>query len=383
MSNYNFNKLQIAMGDLRNNNKAYALKDIKKELNKFFRDSKCDGVIYTDNNDGMFFGMCVIPILDRRQTASVFSSKPMRFDKYIVEIDSKLLTPTLDVTDVELVAIILHEVGHIVNNTIATQKISDQINYYIAKEGVKIDYTEAMKNDSILNIGIFRALRKLTSIFERKDEEYIADQFVVDCGFGKELESAYDKIIKNRDNLSQKNKEQDTFITLIWSLSLYKSMSNRHNTVKKQLEEARLGEPSNLFKDLYSRTIRRMNDMVYKDSVNQIVMTESAEILRENSFMKQMKRRKMKEIDDELYEYAIRIKMIDSNQEALDILRSINMRINMIQEYIDKYDLNQQEFKRYISVQNKYKKLRQEIIETDTFDPQQHGLYIKYPKIQV
>ena len=33
------------------------LNNLKKELNKFFKDSKCKNVYYTENTDKMFFGM--------------------------------------------------------------------------------------------------------------------------------------------------------------------------------------------------------------------------------------------------------------------------------------------------------------------------------------
>ena len=55
----------------------------------------------------------------------------------------------------------------------------------------------------------------------------------------------------------------------------------------------------------------------------------------------------------------------------------------MIQEYVDRYDLVSSDFERYTSVMNKYMSLRKDLVDTDTFDPQEHGLYIKYPKINV
>ena len=38
--------------------------DIRKELNMFFKDSRCEQVYYTDNTDKMFFGMKVFARMD-------------------------------------------------------------------------------------------------------------------------------------------------------------------------------------------------------------------------------------------------------------------------------------------------------------------------------
>ena len=40
------------------------LRSLKNELNRFFTDSECKEVLYTTNNDNMYFGIKIIPMID-------------------------------------------------------------------------------------------------------------------------------------------------------------------------------------------------------------------------------------------------------------------------------------------------------------------------------
>ena len=62
--NYNFNDLIEDCSDIIDHPNNANLLSLKRDLNKFFKDSTCTDITYTQN-DAMFFGMCVLPITDK------------------------------------------------------------------------------------------------------------------------------------------------------------------------------------------------------------------------------------------------------------------------------------------------------------------------------
>lgn len=377
---YNFNTMEKIIGNIKiDKSRPSHLKDLKNELNKFFNDSICEDVLFTENNDKMFFGMCVLPRLrNGREIIDIVEGKHARFTRYYLELDSKLFNPSLGITTKELTAILLHEVGHVVNNRVICNGISKEINYYISKEGVTLDYNEIMNHYKFYHIGVLRAIRKLGSIFEKNKEEFIADEFVVKCGYGSELESVYDKIISNRDIVQSPS--ENKLMALFWTISVNGQLKKRKKAIIGALEESKYGEGSSLFNRKYNDTINSLKRIKINFTNESNENVES--ILNESSFIKKIKFSGIKSLEDDLYEFKIKINMIGNNNEALDILRSINMRINLIEEYINSYsNLNKNEIDRLHDLSNKYKFIRDEMIRTGNYDKRTYGLFVKYPNI--
>lgn len=109
------------------------LNNLKKELNKFFKDSKCTNVYYTENTDKMFFGMRVAANINADDIYDYLTAeKEERIGSYMIEIDSKLLNPLMALKPEELTAITLHEVGHMVNDTTPITNARNYLTSYLA-----------------------------------------------------------------------------------------------------------------------------------------------------------------------------------------------------------------------------------------------------------
>lgn len=378
---YNFSKMELVCTKLLDKVTSSNLRELKTELNKLFNDSKCIDVIYT-NNDKLFFGMSVIPTLNSTDFVRISQGKNRRFDSYILELDSKLFDKMLNLNEKQLVALLLHEIGHVVNNTAVSNELTKGINYHIGAEGITIDYKEAMQSSEILNIGLLRAIRKITSIFEKNDEEFIADEFVVKCGYGKELEEVYDKIITNRDCI---NKDvSNKFIVLIWAISVHSDMKARNRAIADNLDQSSKVESSSVLSGIYKKAIKNLLKTKNKVTiVNNLYLEDCNAIINESNFIKNIKYYGIKTIEDDLYEYNIKINMIEDNIEALDLLRNINIKINLIESFIQnsKNKLPEKEKERYFSIQRKYISLRDTLVNQGTYDKQSYGLFVKYPKI--
>jgi hypothetical protein len=62
--NYDFNDLIDDCADIIAYPTNGNFLSLRRDLNKFFKDSNCTNILYT-NNDSLFFGMCVYPIVNK------------------------------------------------------------------------------------------------------------------------------------------------------------------------------------------------------------------------------------------------------------------------------------------------------------------------------
>ena len=163
--NYNFEDLVECCGDIIVKPSATNLNNLKKELNKFFTDSKCTDIIFTDN-DSLFFGMCVYPIVDKDLVVKILQDdEKVRFNKYSIEIDSKIMHPSIAITSRELLAMLLHEIGHIINDPSPVEELRDAINVGLAKNGDSLNIPKTVQYYQILAFGFKNTVRKMNSMF--------------------------------------------------------------------------------------------------------------------------------------------------------------------------------------------------------------------------
>ena len=201
------------------------LNNIKNELNRFFKDSTCKEVMYTNNTDKMFFGMKTLAMIDADDIYDyLVDDEPKRISTYIIEIDSHLFNPVLDLSVRELIAILLHEVGHLVADATPIEDARNALNAYLAENKDHIRISKSIHYKEILAYGLKDYISKSQSMFYTSDEsEIFADEFAKAHGFGDELTSAYNKITSNNMKLYE-NSEVSKFIAFGWTLGLYKDL---------------------------------------------------------------------------------------------------------------------------------------------------------------
>lgn len=373
---YDFSDLENTMFNFKNDQSSSRLRDIKDELNKFFKDSTCKEVIFTKNYDKLFFGMCVMPILNGDDTVEIITSnKKKRIDAYYVEIDSKLLE--LNLSARELVAVLLHEVGHMVNDSRPIEEVRKALDVYLSNNNDHLVITDSIHYKEMLAYAFKDSLRKVTSLFFKEDEEILADQFVVTCGFGEDLELAYKKITKKAGSL---NKDvRNKLLVLQWTLRIYKDVKIRRIGAIKTLNRAKALSASTLEKrgiELMSRSINQIDDdALIQESTNYLIR-------KTNEIYKNFKYKGMRSLEDDLYEYSLRIKNIDEQEDALMVLRQINLRLAMIDDYMATEKLAESDFERWDRLRVKYQVLRDELSKKKVYDGKYYGLFVQTPVIK-
>lgn len=374
---YDFSNFERIMSLIKQSRSGKYLNELKEELNKFFKDSTCNIVLYTENYDNLFFGMCVIPNLNSKIINSILKeSNPIsdRISSYILEIDSKLLD--LGLTAKELVAVLLHEVGHLVNNSEPLREVQNYYNMYMTKNNLTINFTYLNKHSELFEYAIQDAIRNITSLFKKTNEEIIADEFSVYCGYGKELESAYKKIISKAITIN--SSVPNKLVTLQWVLRIYSQLGVQRLYAIKTLNRCIQLSGSKIEKDRMSRLALSLNKIkpnhMIEESVNLFKKT--------NEIYKNVLQKDIKKLEDDLYEYNLRVKNVDEHEEALTLMRQINSRLNILEDHVGSGNLNSNEKERWYDLINKYRILREELSKKTTYDDKYYGLFVQLPNIK-
>lgn len=376
--NYNFSGLESAMSELKLRQTPDVLRRIKTELNRFFKDSICKDVIYTKNTDKLFFGMCVIPVINSEQVTTILlSDEKVRIQSYYVEIDSKLID--LQLSKKELTACILHEVGHMVNDATPVDELRKNLDVYNAQTDGVMSIGNIGRNVDFIKYGIKDSLMKITTIFNKKNEEVLADEFVIMCGYGSDLESALIKITKAFPTIN--NDVSNKFIVLLWTIKMTKEMKYNRIRAIETLDTTEKMSGSKLVQ----KEIRSVKNFLkianLRNLVREEVMLEG--IGSKLSAMRHtMKMKGMRQLEDDIYEYALRVKNVDEEAEALAILRELNSKMSIIEDYIYNENLSEQEKKKWFALLDRYIKVRDDLSKKTTYDEKYYGLFVKTPVIK-
>lgn len=385
--NYNFSGFEKAISHFKQTQSKSSLDEIKYELNKFFKDSNCQDVIFTKNTDNLFFGMTTYIIIDNTEVEEILvGTDPVRIHSYIIEIDSKLLD--LGLKNRELVAILLHEVGHVVNDSTPTDQVKKAIDVYMAEAKDIISIDNGANYYSLIKFAIRDTIRKFTSIFTRNDEEILADEFVVMCGYGEDLESAYKKIVKSSLNINKN--VSNKLLTLGWTLRIYKNMKMYRNIAIRTLNKSKAYTASVLEKKEIDLTIKDLKKIdPYSISEGRYCRTIVDKIVVENcyfnessdssSFLGRIRHKGLRGLEEDVYEYQMRVRNVEEKDEAINLMRQINSRMAVLDDYISTCkDISEKELKRWEKCLNKYDIVREELAKKTVYNKKNYGLWFDY-----
>lgn len=371
--NYDLRRLQIVMGDILQNPSNSNLNNLKRELNRFFNDSECLEVVYTKNHDRLFFGMSVLASIDRSDYEKVINGdEPYRIKNYRLEIDSKLLD--MNMTERELTAIVLHEIGHLVNDSTPIEKVRNAMDVYMDNNMTNLSLKDV--NKDLLMWGVYDSLRKFTSIFNKHDEEILADNFVFMLGYGDDLENAFKKIMNNTF-IVNKYSNTNKLIQLEWILKIYKGIGISRLSAIKTLNRAKSVSPSKLEKDQLQRTINALKHDS-NDSLRESYLLENSN----KSIISRVQRKGLRALEEDLYEFEIRIKNVKDEDDALFILRQMNSRMSIIDDYIynlyndDNNSNKEYEIERYRRLYDNYFKLREVLSNKASYNKYMYRLFM-------
>lgn len=352
---------------------------IREALNLIFPNNYCTEVIYTKNTDKLMFGIYVNPVISPNDTISILTDdEPIIIKNYSVEIDSKLfdIGLTLD----ELIAYMLFDISNMVLYQNHINNIRQVINVYQMEANTSIIFTAVANRVKIFVFAIKDAMIKFSSLKYADNDSILSNPFInSDDDLRDSLIDAQNKIRSSVFGLGSAVKEPQ--LTLLqWALDLYINFDTRFNTALETLKQSKSFTASKLLKSEIDKAINSMMRM------SSLVATESASIINEaknrGSLFANLKRNGLRAIEDDLYEYRIRAKNAESEEEAWYALKQINTRINMLEDYLyNEQDLSEADYDRWRNVINSYRALREELSTKKIVNKKNYGLFFDYDQL--
>jgi hypothetical protein len=99
---------------------------------------------------------------------------------------------------------------------------------------------------------------------------------------------------------------------------------------------------------------------------------------------KQAAIKNIRQFEQDLYEYKMRIRHVADEDDAYYLMRMINTRISVIEDFLDHERLSESEHKRWWGLLEKYYSLREELANVTTYryDYSDSMIVVKYPEIK-
>ena len=352
------------------------LTEIQECLNTIFPEATCGEVLYTRNTDCMFFGIYVNPtILPDDVMKILYGDMPMKISRYIVEIDSKLFDQGLD--PMEITAILLHDVSGMVYDETPIWNLRGFCDTYQAKTNGNISITASVNAIHLMLFGIKDTLHKITSCFY-PDSDF-TNKFMEENDLSVSLGNGLTKILSSVFGMND-TVRNPKLIVLQWVFSIYQDLEHNYPNAVMVLKDAKEVSGSALQNMEIEKTIRSLNRL------SADIQLEATRVLTEakrGGLFDGLKQNGLRAIEDDLYEFRVRAKNAETEDDAMYTLRQINTRINIIEEYLynNEGQLRPDEIERWRALSARYRELREEISRKTISHKKQYGLWFDYDKI--
>ena len=370
--------------------KLYALAfSLKNELNNLFTDANCKEVVLSMNTDKPFFGVRVCPDKDEDKVLEELLScdnleKKSTFTKYKIDLDSKLLFE-FKLSAADIARFIIQDIdtflsSSTISNLIAAIDAALEDNGLTVSSVKRFPYTGMSM--TTYYYAAYEAIYNMQSVFTKKPEDNIIPNEILKWEKCKlPSEEVLDVIHDWDDAVDIMRTLQDSSIryncpTLIlsWFFSWAKDYRPQDYYAIKRLAQAKEMEGSELIKRILNRAINDLgvNPKIYR---NENILTEA-----KKGLIAQMKYSGMKSLEDDLYEYTMRMKNIDDENSAILLMRQINSRMGIISDYLDteSENISESELHRWEKLYEKYDKLRDQMVAKPIYSRKMYGLFVDY-----
>jgi hypothetical protein len=352
-----------------------AVEAIRSDLNTIMTSGKCREFIYTNNIDKLPFGCIVHPTFsDFDINAFFIGGESCKIGEYKCEIDSKMFD--YDLTNEEVAQIILFNAYHMTADTAPADVVRDHIDQFFAKENTQLIIRDSVQYKAILSFGLADALSKVTSCFSLPDDVE-ADAYLNSLGFAEgSFKAGIDKLYQEMPGCENEVSRQVNLSMLDWSLRLYCSVDTERPAAIHLLSKCKEVTASILYIKKMDGVISALNridtDAYITEAVNQIFM----ESKKNGGFLGYLKYSGLRDVENDLYEFQVRAKNAESEQDVMYALKQINARLTILADYI-RENRNDPDIDHWIAVKEEYEDLRM-ILAKKNLHKRAYGIFVDY-----
>lgn len=361
---------------------------IKRALNKEFPDFKCTRVIYNRNTDKSLFGIMIKPnihvgafaqkmfagLYDNGTNHDVDNFEPFKFESYELEIDGRILAGDV-LSPMQLWAILFNEIS-MINSITPVNQLRAMIDTYIAKKETHIDLSLVYKALSTFYMVGMITLHNLTSAFARYGEDVSRPlDITIELGLGEEYTSAINTLKQNAE--WHQPIADTTGLMLVWYLNQCHWIHD-NRTLEFVFRDAIKTESSKLISQMILNALKENIQVIDADQKYYDKYIQESASGKRRGLMWQMKRNGIKSIEEDLFEYTMRIRNIETEDDAIILMRQINSRMSILEDYLREEDIDDVDRKRWETCYSQYVELRSELSKKTLYKRKQMGLWMDY-----
>jgi hypothetical protein len=294
----------------------------------------------------MFFGVIVNPTITNVDLMSILvDTDDVDLDRYVVEIDSKAVC-LLDPDD--LAVYLVRDIDAMMNKG-AIADVRAYLDILLAKQDDSIDLKNSINYSNILIYGIKHTMRQLTALSYNLNDKALSSS---------RLGTVVDTIKRAVPALSSVVQSPEMGI-LAWCLLIYRNLDTEYKEAIEVLNNAKSSTGSQVEKDEVDKVVKALR----RASSESIAESVQYDMLHEKGFslFKSLKKNGLRGIEDDLFEYKVRIKNCTEQEDAIYILRCINTRLGILEDYLDNNEVGDREREHWMSVMDQYRMLRYEV----------------------
>ena len=360
--------------------------DLKNELNAFFsgyKNPKCTEVVITQNIDKPMFGIMVFP---ETHSGDRFMDKIIGgideecsdlYGRYSVDIDAKMLVM---LNAPELCAMIINDINELfTRNTLCT--VSNAINAVVAFNNTTIDRESMADTIFLLRFVVGVTMHNVSSclpLLQTPDGKFTQNAFssalLSEYGLYEHLLSGINAV-KSNGTYWNALAVYNPAVLLNWYFAHYKD--SNWQIISDTLQEALKMESSTIIRRQLMVAIKSTTTIPAEARRYYVSLTEAAS-KQKKGLIGQMKRNGLKSLEEDLYEYSMRLRNVDTQDDAILLMRQLNSRISILDDYLTYEEMSESERSRWQAVYDEYQKIRGELTKKTVYNRKMYGLFVDY-----
>lgn len=357
------------------------IRTCRDALNKIIDNkANCVNLIYTINTDKLAFGCVVMPRFRGEEVNNLLiSGDPIRIQDIEVEIDSKLFDYAF--TDEQIAMIILYNICHMVNDHNPTARVREAIDTYLMNHDTQLVIKDSIQYQPIMALGICDALVQFTNCLYL-DTEIESDPFLENLGFEENFGDTLATLFQVIPGASAEINRKPRLNMLDWALRLYVDVKKERIPAIHLLDKCISICGSTLYKNKFQTVINCLHK-IDTDSYVQEAYNEFLNEAKKNkkSLFSQIKYAGLRGIEEDFYEFMVRARNADTEEEVMYALKQINVRLAILDDYLRNEEMSDQDRQRWTALYNKYVAIRDEIANKKVYNKRNYGIFVDYNRL--
>lgn len=368
-----------AIGNLQENVSHNKLSACRNALNSLLGDkATCVNFLYTVNYDKLPFGCIVFPRFEENDVNTILiSGDNTRLTKYEVELDSKLFD--YGMSPEQVTQVVLYNILHLTGDRSPMGRVRECIDIYFTHHETQLVIKDSIQYQAILELGIVDALHQFTNCM--CTESYVTEDPYLNSLDLHDFDAVQSILFKEIPGCENSITRQPKLNMLDWALRLYTNVKNERIPAIRLLEKCKKLTGSTLYIQKFNNVLNSLNRIDTDTYIQEAVTGFFNESKKRGSLINQIKYNGLRGLEDDFYEFVVRARNADTEDEVMYALKQINVRLSILDDYLRTENLDDKDRERWQNLYDKYMSIRDEIASKKVYNKRNYGVFVDYNKL--